>query len=265
MLKYSRIKIKLVKRFNREKEGGKTMSGHSKWSNIQAKKGKADAARGKVFTKLGRELLIAVKQGGPDPAGNSKLKDVIAKCKAANMPNDTINNAIKKASGAGNTESYEEIVYEGYGPNGVAVIVETSTDNKNRTAADVRHVFDKAGGNLGTSGCVSYMFTKKGVIVIEKATANMEEEELMMLALEAGAEDFEASDEVYEITTEPSDFSAVREKLEEAGLNFLEAEVQMIPSTTVALDESGAEKMERLIERLEDLDDVANIYHNWEE
>ena len=239
------------------------MSGHSKWHNIQAKKGKADAARGKIFTKLGRELLIAVKEGGPEPAGNSKLKAVIAKCKAANMPNDTINNAIKKASSS--NENYEEVVYEGYGPNGVAVIVNASTDNRNRTAADVRHVFDKAGGNLGTTGCVSYMFNKKGVIVIERVTANMEEEELMMLALDAGAEDFEATEEVYEITTEPSEFSAVREKLEELGLSFLEAEVQMVPTTTVVLDEAGQEKMERLIERLDDLDDVMNVYHNWEE
>ena len=240
------------------------MSGHSKWHNIQAKKGKADAARGKIFTKLGRELLIAVKQGGPDPAGNSKLKDVIAKCKAANMPNDTINNAIKKASGAGNNENYEEITYEGYGPNGVAVIVEASTDNKNRTAADVRHAFDKAGGNLGTSGCVSYMFNKKGVIVVEKESTSMDEEELMMLAIEAGAEDFKTLDEVYEITTDPSDFSLVREKLEEAGISFLEASVQMVPTTTVSLDEKGQERMEKLIERLDDLDDVSNIYHNWE-
>ncbi|MBQ2938395.1 MAG: YebC/PmpR family DNA-binding transcriptional regulator [Clostridia bacterium] len=239
------------------------MSGHSKWHNIQAKKGKADAARGKIFTKLGRELLIAVKEGGPDPAGNSKLKNVIAKCKAANMPNDTINNAIKKASTS--NENYEEIVYEGYGPNGVAVIVEASTDNKNRTAADVRHVFDKAGGNLGTTGCVSYMFNKKGIIVIEKASTEMTEDDIMMLALDAGAEDFSAEDEVYEITTEPSDFTTVREKLEESGLEFLEAEVQMVPTTTVQLDEKGIEKMERLIEKLEDLDDVANIYHNWEE
>ena len=239
------------------------MSGHSKWHNIQAKKGKADAARGKIFTKLGRELLIAVKEGGPEPAGNSKLKAVIAKCKAANMPNDTINNAIKKASSS--NENYEEVVYEGYGPNGVAVIVNASTDNRNRTAADVRHVFDKAGGNLGTTGCVSYMFNKKGVIVIERATANMEEEELMMLALDAGAEDFEASEEIYEITTDPSDFSAVREKLEEEGLTFLEAEVQMVPTTTVVLDEAGQEKMERLIDRLDELDDVMNVYHNWEE
>ena len=239
------------------------MSGHSKWHNIQAKKGKADAARGKIFTKLGRELLIAVKEGGPDPAGNSKLKGVIAKCKAANMPNDTINNAIKKASTS--NENYEEITYEGYGPCGVAVIVEAATDNKNRTAADVRHAFDKSGGNLGTSGCVSYMFNKKGVIVIEKETASMDEEELMMLAIESGAEDFNSSEEVYEITTEPSEFSNVREKLEEVGLSFLEADVQMVPTTTVALDDEDGQKMERLIERLEDLDDVSNIYHNWEE
>ncbi len=239
------------------------MSGHSKWHNIQAKKGKADAARGKVFTKLGRELLIAVKEGGPDPAGNSKLKNVISKCKAANMPNDTINNAIKKASSS--NENYEEMVYEGYGPCGVAVIVEASTDNKNRTAADVRHVFDKSGGNLGTTGCVSYMFNKKGIIVIEKSSTTMDEEELMMLALDAGAEDFQSDEEIYEITTEPSDFTAVSEKLEEAGLSFVEAEVQMIPTTTVKLEEKDVEKMERLIEKLEELDDVANIYHNWEE
>ena len=179
------------------------------------------------------------------------------------MPNDTINNAIKKASSS--NENYEEVVYEGYGPNGVAVIVNASTDNRNRTAADVRHVFDKAGGNLGTTGCVSYMFNKKGVIVIERATANMEEEELMMLALDAGAEDFEASEEVYEITTDPSDSSVVREKLEDAGISFLEAEVQLVPTTTVALDEAGQEKMERLIDRLDELDDVMNVYHNWEE
>ena len=240
------------------------MSGHSKWHNIQAKKGKADAARGKIFTKLGRELLIAVKQGGPDPAGNSKLKDVIAKCKAANMPNDTINNSIKKASGEGSTATYEEITYEGYGPNGVAVIVEANTDNRNRTAADVRHIFDKAGGNLGTNGCVSYLFSKKGVIVIEKASTNKDEEELMMLALEAGAEDFDSDEEVYEITVEPSNFTEVREKLEIEGLTFLEAEVQMLPSTTIALDAQAQEKMERLIERLEDLDDVMNVYHNAE-
>ena len=241
------------------------MSGHSKWHNIQAKKGKADAARGKIFTKLGRELLVAVKAGGPDPEGNSSLKAVIAKCKAANMPNDTINNAIKKASGEGNNTNYEEMIYEGYGTNGVAVIVEASTDNKNRTAAEVRHVFDKAGGNLGTTGCVSYMFSKKGVIVIEKETCSIDEEELMMLALDAGAEDFESQDEIYEITTEPSDFATVSEKLQEAGITFLEASVQQVPSTTVSLDEQSGEKMQRLIDNLEDLDDVMNVYHNWEE
>jgi len=239
------------------------MSGHSKWHNIQAKKGKADAARGKVFTKLGRELLIAVKEGGADPAGNSKLRNVIAKCKAANMPNDTINNAIKKASTS--NENYEEITYEGYGPNGVALIVEASTDNKNRTAADVRHAFDKSGGNLGTSGCVSYLFNKKGVLIIEKATASMSEDDLMLLAIDSGAEDFSSEDEIYEITTTPEDFSNVREELEKQGLTFLEAGVQMVPTTYVALDEKGVEKMEKLIERLEDLDDVSEVYHNWEE
>ena len=239
------------------------MSGHSKWHNIAAKKGKADAARGKIFTKLGRELLIAVKEGGPEPAGNSKLKAVIAKCKAANMPNDTINNAIKKASAS--NENYEEIVYEGYGPNGVAVIVNASTDNKNRTAADVRHVFDKAGGNLGTTGCVSYLFNKKGIIVIDKTKTNLSEDELMLLALDNGAEDFNVEEECYEITTEPSDFTAVREALEKEGLEFVEAEVQMIPTTYIALDEKASERMQRLIDNLEDLDDVMDVYHNWEE
>lgn len=241
------------------------MSGHSKWHNIQAKKGKADAARGKVFTKLGRELLIAVKQGGPDPAGNSKLKDVIAKCKANNMPNDTINNAIKKASGAGNNESYEEITYEGYGTNGVAVIVNASTDNKNRTAADVRHVFSKAGGSLGTNGCVSYMFEKMGVIVIEKEGCPLSEDDLMFLAIEAGAEGFSSEEEVYEITTTPSDFTQVTEELSKNNITFLEAGVQMVPNNYVSLDEAGAEKMQRLIDNLEDLDDVLEVFHNWEE
>jgi len=241
------------------------MSGHSKWHNIQAKKSKADAARGKIFTKLGREILIAVKAGGPDPVSNSKLRDVIAKCKAANMPNDTINNSIKKASGEGSNKVYEEIVYEGYGPNGVAVYVEASTDNKNRTAADVRHIFDRSGGNLGTTGCVAYMFNKKGVIVIEKSSTDLSEDELMMMALDAGAEDFKAEEEVYEITTSPSDFSTVREALEEKGLNFLEASVQMVPTTTVELDEATGEKMQRLIDNLEDNDDIMNVYSNWAE
>ena len=241
------------------------MSGHSKWHNIQAKKGKADAARGKVFTKLGRELLMAVKQGGPDPAGNSKLKDVIAKCKAANMPNDTINNAIKKAAGAGNTENYEEVIYEGYGPNGIAVIVEAATDNKNRTAADVRHAFSKCGGNLGTNGCVSYLFSKKGVIVIDKSNCKLDEDTLMMLVIDAGAEDFSSEEEIYEITTTPETFSEIREKLEAEGIEFLEAGVQMVPSTYTALDEAGSARMERLLDMLDELDDVSEVYHNWEE
>ena len=179
------------------------------------------------------------------------------------MPNDTINNAIKKASTS--NENYEEITYEGYGPNGVAIIVEAATDNKNRTAADVRHVFDKAGGNLGTTGCVSYMFNKKGVLIIEKESCNIEEDDLMMQALEAGAEDFQSEEEIYQIITTPQDFTQVREALEEKGLEFLEAEIQMVPTTTVKLDESGKEKMERLLEKLEELDDVSNVYHNWEE
>ena len=241
------------------------MSGHSKWHNIQAKKGKADAARGKVFTKLGRELLIAVKQGGPDPPGNSKLKYVIAKCKANNMPNDTINNAIKKAAGAGNSENYEEITYEGYGPNGVAIIVNASTDNKNRTAADVRHVFDKFGGNLGTSGCVSYMFEKKGVIVIEKAECKLGEDDLMMLALENGAENMEVEDEVYEITSAPEEFSKLSQALEENGISFLEADVKMIPNSYISLDADGVRRMELILEKLDELDDVIDVYHNWEE
>lgn len=241
------------------------MSGHSKWHNIAAKKGKADAARGKIFTKLGRELLVAVKEGGPDPAGNSKLKDVIAKCKANNMPNDTINNAIKKAAGAGSNENYEEITYEGYGPNGVAIIVNASTDNKNRTAADVRHIFDKFGGNLGTSGCVSYMFEKKGVIVIEKQTCKLEEDDLMMLALENGAENMETSEEVYEITSNPTDFSTLSQALEENGISFLEADIKMVPNNYISLDENGTKRMELILEKLDELDDVIDIYHNWEE
>ena len=241
------------------------MSGHSKWHNIQAKKGKADAARGKIFTKLGREILIAVKSGGPDPNTNSSLKAVVAKCKANNMPNDTIQNSIKKASGEGSNKSYEEIIYEGYGQNGVAVYVEASTDNKNRTAADVRHAFDKSGGNLGTSGCVSYLFNQKGVLVIDKSTTNLSEDDLMMMALDSGAEDFKAEEEIYEITTDPKDFNTVLDSLEKDGLKFLEASVQMVPTTLVDLDESSSEKMQRLIDNLNDLDDVMNVYTNWNE
>ena len=241
------------------------MSGHSKWHNIQARKGKQDAQRGKIFTKLGREILMAVKAGGPDLASNSKLRDVVAKAKANNMPNDTIDKAIKKASGEGNSAHYDEIVYEGYGPNGVALIVNASTDNKNRTASDVRHAFDKSGGNLGTAGCVSYLFERKGVIIIEKETTRIDEEELMMLAIEAGAEDFQSEGEVYEITTAPEDFSKVREELEKNNIEFLEAGIQMVPSTYIKLDEKGAQKMQNLIDRLEDLDDVIEVFHNWEE
>ena len=241
------------------------MSGHSKWHNIQARKGKQDAQRGKIFTKLGREILMAVKAGGPDLNANSKLRDVVAKAKANNMPNDTIDKAIKKASGEGNTTQYDEIMYEGYGPNGVALIVNASTDNKNRTAADVRHAFDKSGGNLGTAGCVSYLFQRKGVMVLEKEANKIEEDDRRRLAIDAGAEDFQSDGDVYEITTAPEDFSKVREELEKNNLVFLEAGIQMVPSTYIKLDEKGSQKMENLIERLEDLDDVIEVFHNWEE
>lgn len=240
------------------------MAGHSKWSNIKHRKEKSDAKRGKEFTKLGREIAIAVKSGGADPELNSKLKDVIAKAKSANMPNDNIARSIKRASGDAESENYEEIVYEGYGPGGVAVIVEAATDNKNRTAADVRHYFDKYGGNLGTTGCVSFMFDKKGLIVIDK-TVDKTEDELMMLALEAGAEDFSAEEGCYEILTDPGDFSSVRESLEKSQLKFLSADLEMIPQNTTKLsDEGHTELMDKLIDMLEDLDDVQKVYHNWE-
>lgn len=241
------------------------MSGHSKWHNIQAKKGKADSARGKIFTKLGREILMAVKAGGPDPNSNSKLKDVVAKCKSNNMPNDTINNAIKKAAGSGDNKIYEEITYEGYGPNGIAIIVNVSTDNKNRMAAELRHIFDRSGGNLGTPGCVSYMFAKKGVFVIAKSSTDLSEEDLMMIVLDCGAENLEAYDDYYEITTATSDFSAVREALEAKGLTFEEADVQMIPNTCIPLDEEGLRKLDLIVEKLEELDDVIEVFHNGEE
>ena len=240
------------------------MSGHSKWNNIKNKKGKSDAERGKVFTKLGRELLVAVKEGGPDPASNSKLRDVIAKCKANNMPNDNIDRSIKKAAGDGNTANYEDITYEGYGPNGVAIIIEAMTDNRNRTAGDVRHILDKFGGNLGTTGSVSWMFDKKGIIIVEKST-KMSEDELMMEAIEAGAENFEVSDDVYEITTAPEDFSKVREALEAKGIEFLDADVKMVPQNYMSLDEAATKKMNLIIENMEDLDDVQEIWHNWDE
>lgn len=240
------------------------MSGHSKWNNIKNKKEKSDAQRGKVFTKLGREILVAVKEGGPDPASNSKLRDVIAKCKANNMPNDNIDRSIKKAAGDGNTANYEDITYEGYGPNGVAIIIEAMTDNRNRTAGDVRHILDKFGGNLGTTGSVSWMFDKKGVLIVEKSV-KMGEDELMMEAIEAGAENFEADEDVYEITTTPEDFSKVREALEAKGIEFLDADIKMVPQNYMSLDEAGTKKMNLIIENMEDLDDVQEIWHNWDE
>ena len=240
------------------------MSGHSKWNNIKNKKGKSDAERGKVFTKLGRELLVAVKEGGPDPASNSKLRDVIAKCKANNMPNDNIDRSIKKAAGDGNTANYEDITYEGYGPNGVAIIIEAMTDNRNRTAGDVRHILDKFGGNLGTTGSVSWMFDKKGVLIVEKSVKRSEDE-LMMEAIEAGAENFEVDEDVYEITTTPEDFSKVREALEAKGIEFLDADIKMVPQNYMSLDEAGTKKMNLIIENMEDLDDVQEIWHNWDE
>lgn len=241
------------------------MSGHSKWANIKIKKGKSDAQRGKVFTKLGREIAIAVKMGGANPDGNSRLKDVIAKAKASNMPNDSIMRSIKKAAGEGEGNNYEEIAYEGYGPGGVAVIVEAATDNRNRTAGDIRHFFDKFGGNLGQTGSVSFMFNKKGVILIE-ADDKISEDDLMMEALEAGAEDMKSEEDYFEITTDPDDFSKVREALEAKGYEFAEAEVSRLPTVMTRLsDAKQIEQMDRLIESLEDMDDVQNVYHNWDQ
>lgn len=242
------------------------MSGHSKFANIKHKKEKNDAKKGKIFTMLGREIQVAVKAGGPDPAVNGKLRDVIAKCKASNMPNDTIDRSIKKAAGGGEDVEYENVTYEGYGPNGVAVIVEVLTDNRNRAAANVRNAFTKGGGNMGNSGCVSFMFDEKGLIVIDKEEIDMDEEELMMVALDAGAEDFAAEEDSYEITTAPDDFSAVRETLEAAGIPMASAEVTMIPQTYTELtDEEDIKKMNKLLEMLDDDDDVQNTYHNWDE
>lgn len=242
------------------------MSGHSKFANIKHKKEKNDAKKGKIFTMLGREIQVAVKAGGADPAVNGKLRDVIAKCKANNMPNDTIDRSIKKAAGGGEDVEYENVTYEGYGFNGVAVIVEVLTDNRNRAAANVRNAFTKGGGNMGNSGCVSFMFDEKGLIVIDKEEIDMDEEELMMAALDAGAEDFAAEEDSYEITTAPDDFSAVRETLEAAGIPMASAEVTMIPQTYTELtDEEDIKKMNKLLEMLDDDDDVQNTYHNWDE
>ena len=237
------------------------MSGHSKWHNIQHKKGKSDAARANVFTKIGREIAVAVKQGGPDPNSNSKLRDAIAKAKANNMPNDNISRSIKKASGELGSINYEEMIYEGYGVGGTAFIVEALTDNKNRTAGDVRHLFDKYGGSMGATGCVSFMFKRKGVIAVSKA--DIAEDDLMMFALEAGAEDILTDDdEVFEVLTAPADLGAVRDELEKNGVKLLSAEVDMIPENMVNPDEGQQETLLKMIDKLEELDDVQNVYHN---
>ncbi|HIQ81372.1 MAG TPA: YebC/PmpR family DNA-binding transcriptional regulator [Candidatus Scatavimonas merdigallinarum] len=242
------------------------MSGHNKWSTIKQKKGKNDAARAKVFTKIGRELAVAVRDGGSaDPAANSKLRDCIAKAKANNVPNENIERIIKKASGEGSANNYEAITYEGYGPGGIAVIVETLTDNRNRTAGDVRHYFDKFGGNMGTPGCVAFMFSQKGVLVIDREEHDLDEDKVMEDALEAGASDFQADKDVFEIYTEPEDFGAVNEDLTAKGYSFASAEVEMVPSTYTKLtDEEQATKMQKLLDMLEDNDDIQNVWHNWE-
>ncbi len=240
------------------------MAGHSKWSNIKHKKGKADAQRGKIFTKIGREIAMAVKEGGGDPEQNSKLRDVIAKAKASNMPNDNISRSIKKASGELGNVNYEEISYEGYGPGGVAVIVEIITDNRNRTAGEIRHAFSKNGGNLGTTGSVGYLFDAKGILVVEKKET-LDEEEFMMMALEAGAEDIEDIDEAFEIITSPEDFPQVRDDLEAKGIEFLSAEVEKVPQNVIEIaDEETITKFEKMIDMLEDNDDVQNVFHNGE-
>ncbi len=242
------------------------MSGHSKFSNIKHKKEKNDAAKGKIFTRLGKELMVAVKEGGPDPVNNSKLRDVIAKAKSNNMPNDTIERSIKKAAGDANAANFSAITYEGYGPNGTAIIVETLTDNKNRTAANVRSAFTKGNGNVGTPGCVSFMFDKKGQIIISKEDCKMDPDELMMLAIDAGADDFNDEDEeAYEILTDADSCGAVREALENAGVVLTQAEVTMIPQTYVTLtDETDLKMMNRILDLLDDDDDVQAVYHNWD-
>lgn len=239
------------------------MSGHSKWSTIKRKKGANDAQRAKIFTKIARELTVVVKAGGPDPDSNSKLKDIMVKARANNMPNDNIMRTIKKAAGETGGDNYEEITYEGYGPNGVAVIVETLTDNRNRTAADMRHYFDKYHGNLGQTGCVGFMFDKKGILVIE-ADGEIDEDALMLDALDAGAEDFAAEEGFYEVTTSPESFGAVRDALQEKGYELDSAEVEMVPQTLTDLtSEEDVKNMNKLLEMLEDDEDVQNVYHNW--
>ncbi len=242
------------------------MSGHSKFANIKHKKEKNDAAKGKIFTVIGREIAVAVKEGGADPANNSKLRDVIAKAKANNMPNDTIERGIKKAAGDAASVNYVANTYEGYGPSGTAIIVDTLTDNKNRTASNVRNAFTKGGGNVGTTGCVSFMFDKKGQIIVDKEECDMDADELMMIALDAGAEDFSEEEDSFEIVTAPEEFSAVREALEAAKVPMLEAEVTMIPQTWVELtNEDDIKKMNRILDLLDEDDDVQAVYHNWNE
>lgn len=242
------------------------MSGHSKFANIKHKKEKNDAAKGKVFTMIGREIAVAVKEGGPDPANNFKLAQVIAKAKANNMPNDTIDRGIKKAAGDGNSVNYETATYEGYGPSGTAIIVKCLTDNKNRTAANVRNAFTKGQGSIGTQGCVSYMFDEKGQIIIAKEDCDMDADDLMMVALDAGAEDFAEEEDSFEITTAPADFDAVHKALEEQGIVMASAEVSMIPQTYVILtDEADITNIGRILDLLDDDDDVQEVYHNWEE
>jgi len=242
------------------------MSGHSKFANIKHKKERNDAARGKIYTIIGREISVAVKEGGADPANNSRLRDVIAKAKANNMPNDTIERGIKKASGEMNSVSYEQITYEGYGPNGVAIIVDALTDNKNRTASNVRNAFTKGGGNVGTTGCVSFMFDKKGQIIIDKEECEMDADDLMLIALDSGAEDFAEEEDSFEIITAPEDFSSVRESLEQSGISMASAEVTMIPQTWVELtDGEDIKKMNKTLDLLDEDDDVQAVYHNWEE
>lgn len=242
------------------------MSGHSKFANIKHKKEKNDAAKGKVFTVIGRELAVAVKEGGPDPANNSKLRDVIAKAKANNMPNDTIDRGIKKAAGDASSVNYEYVSYEGYGPSGIAIIVDALTDNKNRTAANVRSAFTKGKGNIGTQGCVSYMFDKKGQIIIDKEECEMDADDLMMTALDAGAEDFSEEEDSFEVITDPDAFSEVRQSLEDAGIPMASAEVTMIPQNWVELtDEEAMKNLQRTLDLLDEDDDVQAVYHNWDE
>ena len=242
------------------------MSGHNKWSTIKQKKGKNDAARAKIFTKIGRELIVAVKEGGSaDPSVNSKLRDCIAKAKANNVPNDNIDRIIKKAAGEADSTNYEAVTYEGYGASGVAVIVEALTDNRNRTAGEVRHYFDKFGGNMGTPGCVSFMFEQKGVIVIDREDLEADEDTVMEHALEAGASDFEADEDIVTIYTEPSDMGAIRDDLADKGYNFVTAEVAMVPNTYTKVDDPAVqEKLQKMLDMFEDNDDIQNVWHNWE-